>query len=70
MSYADGHAAQLEADYRLFREEFGLTSFRDGAWLARACPAPGAWVTWDPDDPQRRRAWDPAVARLVRAYTA
>jgi hypothetical protein len=31
-----GHAAQLEADYRLFREEFGLDRFRDGAWLARA----------------------------------
>jgi hypothetical protein len=31
-------------------------------------PAPGAWVTWDPADPQRRRHWDPAVARIVRAY--
>lgn len=36
-----GHAAQLEADYRLFREEFGLMLFRDGAWLARSLPAPG-----------------------------
>ena len=36
-----GHAAQLETDYRLFREEFGLTLFRDGAWLFRTCPAPG-----------------------------
>ncbi|HZO88292.1 MAG TPA: hypothetical protein VFB38_08125 [Chthonomonadaceae bacterium] len=35
-----GHAAQLEADYRLFREEFGLTQFRDGAWLSRSYPAP------------------------------
>src|SRR5678816_628790 len=33
-----GHAAQLEADYRLLREEFGLEWFRDGAWLARSCP--------------------------------
>jgi hypothetical protein len=33
-------------------------------------PAPGAWVTWDPDDPKRRRRWDPEVARAVRAYTA
>jgi hypothetical protein len=36
-----GHAAQLEDDYRLLREEFGLSLFRDGAWLARTCPAPG-----------------------------
>jgi hypothetical protein len=36
-----GHAAQLEEDYRLLREEFGLACFRDGAWLARTCPAPG-----------------------------
>src|SRR5256885_16813825 len=36
-----GHAGQLEADYRLFREEFGLTLFRDGAWLARSYPAEG-----------------------------
>lgn len=35
-----GHAQQLEDDYRLFREEFGLHLFRDGAWLARTCPAP------------------------------
>jgi hypothetical protein len=33
-------------------------------------PAPGAWVSWDPDDPQRQRQWDPGVARVVRAYTA
>ena len=32
-------------------------------------PAPGAWVTWDADDPRRRRHWDPDVARAVRAYT-
>jgi hypothetical protein len=38
-----GHAEQLEADYRLFREEFGLRQFRDGAWLDRAFPAPGRW---------------------------
>lgn len=36
-----GHAEQLEADYRLFREEFGLTLFRDGAWLARSFPKLG-----------------------------
>lgn len=36
-----GHADQLEADYRLFREEFGLSQFRDGAWLARSYPRPG-----------------------------
>jgi hypothetical protein len=36
-----GHAAQLEDDYRLLREEFGLRHFRDGAWLARSFPAPG-----------------------------
>ena len=33
-------------------------------------PAPGAWVTWDADDPQRRRRWDPEVAAAVRRYTA
>ena len=31
------------------------------------CPAPGAWVTWDADDPARRRRWDPETARTVRA---
>ena len=31
-------------------------------------PAPGAWVTWDPDDPSRQRRWDPETARVVRAY--
>lgn len=36
-----GHAEQLEADYQLFREEFGLRLFRDGAWLARSYPARG-----------------------------
>jgi hypothetical protein len=36
-----GHAAQLEDDYRLLRQEFGLRRFRDGAWLARSYPAPG-----------------------------
>lgn len=35
-----GHAEQLEADYQLFREEFGLKLFRDGAWLARSFPRP------------------------------
>lgn len=35
-----GHAEQLESDYRLLREEFGLMAFRDGAWLARSFPAP------------------------------
>ncbi len=35
-----GHAEQLEADYHLFREEFGLKLFRDGAWLARSLPKP------------------------------
>jgi hypothetical protein len=38
-----GHAEQLEADYRLFREEFGLTMFRDGAWLGRTCPRPNEY---------------------------
>ncbi|HEU4754738.1 MAG TPA: hypothetical protein VFU47_16640 [Armatimonadota bacterium] len=38
-----GHAEQLESDYRLFREEFGLERFRDGAWLARTHPAPGEY---------------------------
>jgi hypothetical protein len=33
-----GHAEQMEADYHLFREEFGLQLFRDGAWLARSYP--------------------------------
>jgi hypothetical protein len=32
-------------------------------------PAPGAWMMWDPDDPRRRRHWDPEVARIVRQYT-
>ena len=41
-----GHAEQLEADYRLFREEFGLCMFRDGAWLAKTHPAPGEF-DWD-----------------------
>jgi hypothetical protein len=36
-----GHGAQLESDYRLFRDEFGLRQFRDGSWLARSFPAPG-----------------------------
>ena len=31
-------------------------------------PAPGAWVTWDPDDPSRKRTWDPEVASVVRRY--
>jgi hypothetical protein len=38
-----GHAQQLESDYRLFREEFGLRLFRDGAWLARSYPSPGTF---------------------------
>ena len=33
-------------------------------------PAPGAWVTWELDDPKRKRQWDPQVARVVRAYTS
>lgn len=33
-----GHAEQLESDYRLCREEFGMELFRDGAWLARSFP--------------------------------
>lgn len=41
-----GHAQQLEDDYRLFREEFGLQLFRDGAWLARSYPARGRF-DWD-----------------------
>src|SRR5215218_8088750 len=38
-----GHAAQLEADYRLLREEFGLTQFRDGAFLNRTFRGPGEY---------------------------
>lgn len=41
-----GHAAQLEGDYRILREEFGLSLFRDGAWLARSCPGAGRY-DWD-----------------------
>jgi hypothetical protein len=41
-----GHAEQLEFDYRLFREEFGLSSFRDGAWLARSYIGPKQFK-WD-----------------------
>jgi hypothetical protein len=33
-------------------------------------PAPGAWVTWEPDDPERARHWDPEVAKVVRSYTS
>jgi len=40
-----GHADHLESDYRLLREEFGLTSFRDGAWLERSYPRPGE-IDW------------------------
>ena len=44
-----GHAEQLEADYKLFREEFGIQIFRDGAWLARTYPEPGRfdWIYLD-----------------------
>src|SRR5689334_14198566 len=38
-----GHDRQLEADYRLFREEFGLSRFRDGAWLSKSYPAAGTF---------------------------
>jgi hypothetical protein len=31
-------------------------------------PAPGAWVTWEADDPKRTRHWDPEVAKVVRGY--
>jgi hypothetical protein len=31
-------------------------------------PAPGAWVTWDADDPKRTRRWDPETARAIRAF--
>jgi hypothetical protein len=41
-----GHAEQLESDYRLFREEFGLGMFRDGVWLARSYRGPGEF-DWD-----------------------
>jgi hypothetical protein len=33
-----GHGEQLESDYELMRSEFGLRSFRDGAWLTRTFP--------------------------------
>jgi len=32
-------------------------------------PAPGAWVTWDPDDPKRKRHWTPETVQAVRRYT-
>jgi hypothetical protein len=32
-------------------------------------PAPGAWVTWDPEDPAHRRAWQPEVAHAVREFS-
>ena len=38
-----GHAQQLETDYRIFREEFGLHLYRDGAWLARSLPRRGEY---------------------------
>lgn len=38
-----GHAQQLESDYRLFREEFGLQLFRDGVWLVRSFPQRGVF---------------------------
>jgi hypothetical protein len=31
-------------------------------------PAPGAWVTWELSDPERRRRWEKQVARVVRGY--
>jgi hypothetical protein len=31
-------------------------------------PAPGAMVTWQLDDPKRRRHWDPDLARAIRSY--
>jgi hypothetical protein len=40
---ATGHDLQLEEDYKLLREEFGLRLFRDGAWLGRSMPAPGVY---------------------------
>jgi hypothetical protein len=33
-------------------------------------PAPGAFITWDPMDPNRRRRWDPRIARFVSEYTS
>ena len=33
-----GHAEQLESDYALFRQEFEMSLFRDGAWVARSFP--------------------------------
>ena len=36
-----GHAQQLEGDYKIFRDEFGIELFRDGAWLARTYPKEG-----------------------------
>jgi hypothetical protein len=32
-------------------------------------PAPGAWVTWEADDPARRRHWDPALPSVIHRYT-
>lgn len=38
-----GHADQIEDDYALFRDEFGLHEFRDGAWLRKTCPREGEY---------------------------
>lgn len=38
---ATRHAEHLEEDYRIAREEFGVSAFRDGAWLARLVDARG-----------------------------
>ena len=69
-----GHAAQLEDDYRLLREEFGFRLFRDGAWLARSYPAPGQ-LDWSYLDrwiggvhlagDQARWRWDEGTEAIV-----
>src|SRR5215204_4307459 len=38
-----GHARHLEADYRLLREEFGMSIFRDGAWMAKTFVGPNEY---------------------------
>ena len=66
---------------QLVDEQIGMANAREGRIEAATWapiltlgdfdwgrPAPGAWVTWDPEDPLRRRHWDPEVARIVRSY--
>ncbi len=40
---ASDHALLLEEDYRIAREQFGITKFRDGAWLEQTFRGPGTY---------------------------